>query len=51
MYTCNCGRTFPGTLDGAWAAREHAEAHGHRLRVRRETPPARRAPTLGRSLA
>ena len=31
MHTCSCGRTFPPTLDGAWAAKVHAEAHHHRL--------------------
>lgn len=29
--TCSCGRTFPGTLDGAWAARQHADAEAHVL--------------------
>jgi hypothetical protein len=32
MHTCNCGDTFPATLQGAWTAKLHAEDHGHRLR-------------------
>lgn len=31
MYACTCGATFPPTLNGAWAAKEHADEHGHPL--------------------
>jgi hypothetical protein len=31
MYACTCGATFPGTLDGAWAAKVHADERGHEL--------------------
>lgn len=31
MYECHCGRTFPGTLTGAWEAKVHAEREGHPL--------------------
>lgn len=31
MYECSCGRTFPGTLTGAWDARVHADREGHPL--------------------
>ncbi|MCA1812708.1 MAG: hypothetical protein LC624_02005 [Halobacteriales archaeon] len=44
--TCSCGRSFPATLDGAWAAREHADATGHALArpAMRRTPAPRASP-------
>ena len=34
MYVCTCGRTFPGTLNGAWEAKVHAEGTGHAVATR-----------------
>ncbi|HVL87500.1 MAG TPA: hypothetical protein VM681_05795 [Candidatus Thermoplasmatota archaeon] len=28
---CECGQSFPPTLAGAWAAREHMDATRHRM--------------------
>jgi hypothetical protein len=30
-YACTCGRAFPGTLAGAWDAKQHADLAGHHL--------------------
>lgn len=40
-HECNCGEAFPGTLQGAWTAKLHAEDHGHRLRRGAALAPAR----------
>lgn len=29
MFACTCGARFPGTLEGAWAAKLHGETVGH----------------------
>jgi len=47
MHTCTCGRTFPGTLEGAWAAKTHVESTGHALAPLRPAagPPRAAAPS------
>lgn len=41
MHVCTCGRTFPGTLAGAWEAKQHADEAGHRLAVQPSPAPGR----------
>ncbi len=38
MFACTCGRTFPGTLDGAWEAKVHAAPPAHALRESARAP-------------
>lgn len=48
MHVCTCGRSFPGTLAGAWDARLHADAEGHELAgiAPERAPKAPRAATV-----
>lgn len=49
MFACTCGARFPGTLEGAWAAKLHTETenHGPPQVVLRGTPRAGSARAVG----
>lgn len=38
MHHCSCGRRFPGTLEGAWEAKVHADEAGHTITVAPSAP-------------